>query len=482
MSDSIRLAFKNLKTEKIRMLFSVMIIGTAVFLTLVFSVMQSCTLDMERVRMENNPENRQIRISAFPNTENRNPTINLYTLLNELQASGVLPETASLTLRYDNYISGDGDSEAVSSKSEMAMLGKAITDFRFLGKQIQNPENFLRTICAGFDLFDSANLELAKLRDPSFSLYVCGRAPDPENGACEAVVDHLTAKRFGGDPRNVLGKKLLIQTASGKTEAVIVGVYNYYAYAPRKMTETLEEKEIYDSFEAFQFDMATITSQKVFSHANICAPMYITQPCTEQILKNEFPLPDSQYPAFADFQGRAVLTVKDISQMQAVTEKLDEIHFDTVSDIKTSELSVHRMTFIKNIMLFISIAVMIIGIMNIVNTMFMIINERRHYIGMLKVIGFSSSRIAFIFIAEAILTGLAASGIACAAAYLVKEMFASVLQTNLEESGMYRYITVSLDPALTAAAVGAAIFLIVISVLIPIMKGISRNSTELMMQ
>lgn len=464
MLDELKLSLKNLFAGKKSALFTASVVALAIYLVLTFSLMQNCALDTERLSGENNPEYKKIFVSC------REGTINLYKFRQDLGEIPVSKHISSVSLERAKH----DDGGSLSFNTEAYELADVLEGFHLGSYSIQQPEETLETVFKGFNAYSAVNLEMLKTRDPKAEEFPLGRMLDNSSLEFEVIIDNITAKRFGGkEGKDWLQEKVTFTTKTVTIEANIVGLYNYYLYCPKKITET-GELEDWSSFEDFMFSEEELNSLE-FPYSEINGPIFMNESLRKEIAMAGKTAPGDQFPFFSAFQGRILLTVQDIRHLEQVSDSFTELGYYISSETNNAKSAIERMFFFKNIMAFIGFIIATISFLNLVNTMFTIVAEKQKYIGIMRSLGFSKGSVLRIICYESIWIGLFSLIAGFTLAIVTKYLFAGFLASVLAESGVHQYVKIGFTPSVALGVIVLTLFLTLLASLLSARGGVKKS-------
>jgi ABC-type lipoprotein release transport system permease subunit len=487
VADILALSFKNIKIDKLRNILVSSTIGIGVFLILIFSVMKNTVVEIEKMKSENNPEYRKITILPLLNTGNSQIVgIDLYSL-NDLEK---IKHVEAVNLVNEYHLE---ENEIINHHSDEYFLNERIGEYIWIdGIKIKDPEKKLFTAFDRFSLFDQTKVELAQKIDTNFSVYLCGRQLSNGNNALEVILDDVTAYRFSRCSNLIISRKEAINRMLNKSiefvvngeviNATIVGIYDYRSYMSQAISDTLEDKELMDSFINFTYSDAELNGSKELTQADICFPIFMNENLRRVIEKTySGSLNGQELENFTNYQGRIEIIVDNISSIKEVTEKIkNDYSYFITSNEEQAQTAIDRMFFFKKIILLMGGIISTIALLTIINTMFMIVNERQHYMGVILVVGYNRASLIRIISAEAAWFGLFGNLVGVSLTFISKEIISSVLRNRLHESGLYRYISVELNTGYVVAVFTVSMLVIYIAGLLPTIYVSEKKTLDLL--
>jgi putative ABC transport system permease protein len=169
----------------------------------------------------------------------------------------------------------------------------------------------------------------------------------------------------------------------------------------------------------------------------------------------------AKYKTFSSIVVR-VKSKKHITSFISYIKKLGFTQKDT--NAETVGLVI---LFVTIILVFISFVIIIIAAINIANTYFMIISERRREIGIMRALGANRSDIRYIFLAEAAFLGLMDGVLGLLAGFLTSKFVDWVLWNVVPDFPFKPESAFSFPPWLIFSTIGFGIFFCVIGSLFP---------------
>lgn len=487
--DIFALSLKNVKIDKIRTVLVSVTIGLGVFLILIFSVMQNSAVEIEKMKSENNPEYRKVTILSLQDSNRKNyeaAGIDVYSLADITQMEHVK------SVHLVNEFTSD-DSDTVNYLSDQDLLKSRIGEAIWIdGIEIKSPEKKLWTAFDKFNPFDLTKIELAQMVNDSFSVYKCGRPLSNESNKLEVIMDDVTAYRFSRSKglsitRNEAISRLLNKNISffvnGQViNAVIVGIYDYKSYMSRPLSESLEDKQLMDAFENIVLDDEELNGSTPLTHADICFPIFMNENL-RRVIEEVYTGKNNgvELALFQNYQGRVEVVVDNITNLESVTNRLKEKYsYFVTSKQDQAKTAINRMFFFKRIIMLIGIIIAVIALLSVINTMFMVIDERQHYIGVLMSTGYSKASVIKVITSEAVWFGIFGNMIGILLTVFAKEIFSLLIHKSLHEAELYKYVSIELNGRYILITVVISICITYFAGLLPAIKGSKRNPVDLL--
>ncbi|MBD7910290.1 MULTISPECIES: ABC transporter permease [Clostridium] len=138
------------------------------------------------------------------------------------------------------------------------------------------------------------------------------------------------------------------------------------------------------------------------------------------------------------------VTAKEISDVEALSEKIKDLDYYSVSSIDMAEEVEESLSGINTAFLILGIIVLVVAAIGIVNTMTMAVIERTKSIGVMKSVGADSGAIRTIFLVQSSLIGLIGGAFGILIGSGVNGLIQMFATSKISDAGMKMSITIGL--------------------------------------
>lgn len=442
MFDSFRLSFKGMCRKKLRSVLVICLVCIGVFMMNLYVMMAGCIIETEKIKAQDNIEYKLVKIIPYATEGAQKKWIRVYDLCNIKE----IPHVESVSMNPDAY---GKDKTYELNIDTMTMNGLCYDQFH--NEYVDHIQEFsIYPIFGAFDPYNTAEEAWIRKTDPDYSALLCGTWPKGEN-EYEIAIDSLLANRAFSldyekpDYASVCGEEVIIKTKDGEElHCIISGVYSYKIWLDYAATKSDEQVAFEKGMENYRYTEETL-ERKLLTTIDMSYPIMIPENLAQKLYRKEESVLSTGVPIFEELNGSIDVMVDDIDNVEGVMEELERFGYDLLSQIDAAHNAVERYFFYKEAIFWIGITVSVITVLQLINVMIMIVNERRNYMVMLSRVGFSNRRIAHIITGEMMWIGTIGSVLGVLGCFVSKFVFASKIKRTLSESGLHRYISLDVS-------------------------------------
>lgn len=442
MFDSFGLSFKGMSRKKLRSVLVICLVCIGVFMMNLYVMMARCIIETEKIKAQDNVEYKLVKMIPYATNSAQKKWIRVYDLYDIKE----IPHVESVSINPAAY----GKDKTYELNIDTMTINGLLFE-RFYNEYADQTQEFpVYPIFGAFDPYNTVEEAWIRKTDPDYSALLCGTWPKGENGY-EIAIDSLLANRAFSldyekpDYSSVCGEAVVIRTKDGEElHCTVSGVYSYKLWLDYAATKSDEQVAFEKGMENYRYTEETL-ERKLLTTIDMSYPIMIPESLAQKLYRKEETVSSTRVPIFEELNGSIDVMVDDIDNVESVMEELGRFGYALQSQIDAAHNAVERFFFYKEAIFWIGITVSVITVLQLINVMIMIVNERKNYMVMLSRVGFSNRRIAHIITGEMMWIGTIGSALGVFGCFVSKFVFSSKIKRALSESGLHRYISLDVS-------------------------------------
>jgi len=425
----------NLRFSIKRTILVALAVAVGVFLILFYYTMAGCMIDLESAKSLNNMEYRRITLFSG-NSINDIQTISLNEALELGKTSHI--ESSHISREPLNY-----DSNVIDANELLDGV------FEINGVKINAFGLPVITAYDGFVIFDPYIVSSAKRCFRDYRQLLHGNLISNSNtGRYEVIIDDVSAYRFSNINElnrdeaisSMHGKTVIFYAGGQKFEAQITGIYDYRSVIMRSETEDKDTWEVFEGYENFQFSSYEIeNSLDYIDGFSFGCPIIINESLAKALeLSSNIELTEKE-----TLNGKVYYYVDELENVELVYNSLKGRTSCYLSNsINKAEAAIKKFTAFKNGIVLVAIAILALNLVSFINISIVIIYERKTYVGILRVVGFSKRSIMLIMTIESLMMAFLGWITGVILLLITRGILSSYLFNKLQEDGIMRIIRI----------------------------------------